>query len=64
MKYSYLLTAKITPDFKSVTFTCRGRATQFSACYTQYWCLIMASTKLMYYVYARSFFASKFSKEI
>ena len=35
MKYSYLLTAKITPDFNSVTFTCRGRATQFSACYTQ-----------------------------
>ena len=44
MKYLYLLTAKITPYIDSRIFKSHGKATRFSACFTN---PIMASTKLI-----------------
>lgn len=56
MKHSYLLLMKITPNYPPI-FTCYAKGLGNSL-YVRlnFWCLIMFSTKLIEYEYARSFF--------
>ena len=59
MRHSYLLTAKNTPDVNnSLIFTWCERATVGKSLHirSNFWCLIMASTKLIQFEYATSFF--------
>ena len=59
MRHSHLLTAKSTPDVNnSLIFTCCERVTVGKSLHVRsnYWCLIMVSTKSMQFVNVTSFF--------
>ena len=66
-KHSYVLTVKITPVFNNffLNFTWYERTTVSNSLHVRsnFWCLIMALTKLIQYVYTCHSFVSEIYKK-